>query len=171
MSKVLVVIDMQNDFVTGGLGTKEAQNIVPNVVAKLKKAKENGDNIFFTRDTHYENYMDTLEGEKLPIPHCIINSEGWKVIPQLQEYAKKAFIIDKKTFGFLTWLSCIPRDTKEIELIGVCTDICIVSNALILRANYPNMKITVDSSCCAGTSREAHESALVVMKCCQIDVK
>ena len=172
MNKVLIVVDMQNDFVTGALGTKEAQDIVPNVVAKLKEAKENGENIFFTRDTHYEDYyLKTLEGEKLPIPHCIRGSEGWKIIPQLQEYTENTTIIDKYTFGYSLWLNRIPRDTEEIKLIGVCTDICVVSNALILRGIFPNMKITVDSSCCAGTTIQAHESALSVMKSCQIDVK
>lgn len=170
MSKVLLVIDMQNDFVIGSLGTKEAQDIVPNVVAKLKEAKENGDKILFTKDTHYENYMDTLEGERLPIPHCIRYSDGWELIPQLQPYTENTSTIDKSTFGYLTWLSWIPQETKEIELVGVCTDICIISNALILRAVFPNKKITVNSSCCAGVTPESHTNALNAMKMCQIDI-
>lgn len=170
MNKVLVVVDMQNDFVTGALGSKEAQAIVPNVVEKVKKAVENGDRVIFTKDTHFKDYMKTLEGEKLPIPHCIKDTEGWEIIPQLEDFVKEE--VEKYTFGsFMALPSLVSVHEDEIELIGVCTDICVVSNALILRAVNPNMKITVDSSCCAGTSREAHESALVVMKCCQIDVK
>lgn len=170
MNKVLIVVDMQNDFITGSLGTKEAQAIILNVVDKVKKAIENEDRVIFTKDTHFGNYMETLEGEKLPIPHCIKDTEGWEIIPQLQKYTNGATIVPKSTFGYLPWLSWIPRDTEEIELIGVCTDICVISNALIIRANFPDMRITVDSSCCAGTSIEAHNSTLTVMKCCQIDV-
>ena len=169
MSRVLIVIDMQNDFVTGSLGTKEAQDIVPKVVDKVNKALANGDRIIFTKDTHYEFYMQTLEGEKLPIPHCIKGTEGWEIIPQLKEVATE--VIEKYTFGSFIALPSLVQLADEIELIGLCTDICVVSNALILRAITPNRKIVVDSSCCAGTSKEAHDSALTVMKMCQIDVK
>lgn len=168
MSKVLIVIDMQNDFVTGALGSTMAQEIVPKVVERVNKAVTDGDYLIFTKDTHFDDYMETLEGEKLPIPHCIKDSEGWEIIPQLKENVTN--VIEKYTFGSIFSLPGAVASVEEIELIGVCTDICVVSNALVLRAYYPNKKITINSKCCAGTSIEAHESALSVMKSCQIDI-
>ena len=184
MKKILVVIDMQNDFITGSLGSPLTQAVVPNVVKKCQKYKDNGDIIFFTYDTHYDNYFDTLEGKKLPIKHCAFGETGWQVIPELDKFISEREYdprIYKETFGDINIdskiaVACqdIPFDITEedfeIELIGVCTDICVVSNALILRASFPNTKITVDASCCAGTSVEAHQAALTVMKSCQIDV-
>lgn len=174
MKKTLVVVDMQNDFVTGSLGTKMAQDILPNVVDKVKKAKEEGVEIIFTKDSHNEEYLNTLEGKMLPVEHCIECTDGWEIIPQLEDYVindeKETNVVLKKTFGSHFLNLKIPMEVEEIELIGVCTDICVVSNALLLRASRPNIKIVVDSSCCAGTSIEAHNSALQVMKSCQIDI-
>lgn len=175
MRKVLIVIDVQNDFVSGPLGSPEAQAIVPNVVEKVR----NWDGeLIFTRDTHFDNYFDTLEGQKLPVAHCIIDTYGWHIIDELRNYAcnlgpvkRCRGIIDKNTFGHEGWRQKF-ADCEEIEfeLCGLCTDICVISNALALRMHYPNSKITVDASCCAGVTPEKHAAALEVMKSCQIDV-
>ena len=173
MKNFLVVVDMQKDFVDGALGSKEAAAIVENVVSKIRN--HDGD-IFVTYDTHFDNYMETSEGKKLPVPHCIKGTEGWELDNNVQaaldgrDYDK----IEKITFGSVE----LPRRIMEkagnedfsIELIGLCTDICVVSNALVLKANYPEKEITVDASCCAGVSVETHKAALDVMKCCQINV-
>lgn len=166
MSRVLIVIDMQNDFVTGALGSKEAQAIVPGVQAKIKAYADRGDRVIFTRDTHGEDYLDTPEGKKLPIKHCIKDTEGWQIVPGLE--TGNCEYINKPTFGWLGWDDL--GETDEIELIGVCTDICVVSNALILKAKYPNAVISVDAGCCAGVTPEKHEAALETMRSCQIDV-
>lgn len=168
MNKVLIVVDMQNDFVTGVLGTKEARVIVPNIQKKIKEYKDRGDQAIFTMDTHGKKYMDSLEGKYLPVPHCIKHTEGWKFISEL--YMEDCKKILKYTFGFRNWKRFIDEDVTEIELCGVCTDICVVSNALILRAIYPDMVIKVDASCCAGVTPEKHKAALETMKSCQIDV-
>ncbi len=175
MKKILIVVDMQNDFITGALGTNEAKQIVNNVVDKV--TNWNG-LIYFTRDTHFSNYDTTLEGKYLPIEHCLIDTYGWSIIDELNDYAcnrtadkKCKSIIDKYTFGYDRWNQHFTGVEKlEFELCGVCTDICVISNALILRALYPNSKITVDASCCAGTTVENHEAALRVMQSCQIDI-
>ena len=166
MGKVLIVVDMQNDFVTGSLGSAAAQAIIPQIQSKIKEYQEQGQDVIFTRDTHYDNYMDTFEGKNLPVPHCIKGTAGWEVIPELED--PKCQHIDKETFGYSGWESF--GQYNEFELCGVCTDICVVSNALALRMFYPNKEITVDASCCAGTSEEAHKAALVTMKSCQIRV-
>ena len=166
IGKVLIVIDMQNDFVTGTLGNKEAQAIVLNVQAKVKEYADRGDRIIFTRDTHEENYLDTPEGKKLPVKHCINGTEGWQIVPGLE--VENCEYIDKPTFGWLNWEGFGSND--EIELVGVYTDICVVSNALILKAKYPEATISVDASCCAGVTPEKHNAALETMKSCQIDV-
>ncbi len=166
MSKVLIVIDMQNDFVTGSLGSKEAQAIVPKVKAKIRKYADRGDRIIFTRDTHGENYLETSEGKKLPVKHCIKGTEGWQVVPELA--TEHCEYVDKPSFGWLAWDDF--KENDEIELVGVCTDICVVSNALILKAKYPDAAISVDAGCCAGVTPEKHEAALETMKSCQIDV-
>lgn len=175
MKKILIVVDMQNDFVYGSLSSTEAQAIVPNVVEKVKSW--DGDKLYFTRDTHILPYFDTLEGQKLPVLHCIINTEGWSIIPELNDYACNRTsevvcnsIIDKYTFGYKDWKQHFGLDEYEFELCGLCTDICVISNALALRMFYPDAKITVDSKCCAGTTVENHEAALKVMQSCQIDV-
>lgn len=170
--KTLIVVDMQNDFIDGSLGTKEAQKIVPNVKAKIKKYSDRGDEIIFTRDTHHENYLDTPEGKKLPVKHCILGTHGWQLADGLE--TDDMICIDKGTFGWMGW--DVTKETyglemSEIEIIGLCTDICVVSNALILKAAFPDAEITVDAGCCAGVTPETHRAALETMKMCQIDVK
>ena len=147
MSKILVVIDMQNDFITGTLGSKEAQAIVPNVKAKIKEYADRG-------------------GKKLPVKHCVKGTDGWQIVPGLE--IENCEYIDKPTFGWLNWDGFAEDD--KIELIGVCTDICVVSNAIILKAKYPETVISVDADCCAGVTPEKHKAALETMKSCQIDV-
>lgn len=168
MRDVLIVIDMQNDFIDGSLGTPEAQAIVPKVKEKIEKYKEAGKDVIFTKDTHFENYLDTFEGKNLPVEHCIKGTEGWEINKELNTKVHTN-IIHKRTFGYLDWDIHID-DNKTIEIIGLCTDICVVSNALILRAIFPNNIITVDASCCAGVTPEKHKAALEVMKSCQIEV-
>ena len=174
MKKVLVVVDMQNDFVDGALGTKEAIAIVPNVVKKIREF--DGDEIFVTYDTHYDNYMNTLEGQKLPVPHCIDGSYGHELNAEVKAAleGKQYKDVIKAGFGSFSISRGLkdryPGEEIEVEMVGLCTDVCVVSNALIMRAGYPNAKITVDASCCAGVTPETHEAALTTMKCCQIDV-
>lgn len=169
MNKVLIVVDMQNDFVNGCLGSEEARNILPNVKNKISEYQKNGDIVIFTRDTHDENYLDSQEGKYLPISHCIHGTDGWKIVDGLE--IPNCIYINKPNFGWKYWDTNIYlMGADEIELIGVCTDICVVSNALILKAMYPETHIAVDASCCAGTTPESHNAALVTMKSCQIDV-
>ena len=171
--KTLIVVDMQNDFIYGPLGTPEAQAIVPKVKEKIEEYRKHGNQIIFTRDTHFEKHYEfSLEGQKLPIKHCIAASNGWQIVDGLTSYEDKR--VDKYTFGYDQWsLKLFDEFPNEIELVGVCTDICVVSNALILKAVLPvmaNIEITVDASCCAGTTPENHKAALQVMKCCQVNV-
>lgn len=166
MNKVLIVVDYQNDFVYGSLGSEMAQLIYPDVRAKIEAARLDGTHVIFTHDTHDNDYMMTQEGKKLPVQHCVAGTHGWYVADDLDKFPHEA--IAKPTFGYLGW--DLGDDVEQIELIGVCTDICVVSNALILKAMYPEAEITVDASCCAGTSLEAHRAALSVMKSCQINV-
>ena len=165
MKKTLVVVDMQKDFIDGALGTKEAVAIVNNVKNKIAMYKENGDEIIFTRDTHQENFMETNEGKHLPVVHCIEGTEGWKIGEGLE--VEGALYIDKPSFGYMNWKD---YDLEEVEIIGLCTDICVVSNALIIKATYPEIKVTVDASCCAGVTPETHKAALTTMKMCQVEV-
>lgn len=165
MNKTLIVIDMQQDFVTGSLGSPEAQAIVENVKAKIHDYHDRGYEIIFTRDTHEENYLDTKEGKNLPVKHCIYGTEGWKIVEGLE--VPGCSYINKDTFGWIYWNN---RNLQEVELVGVCTDICVVSNTLILKAQFPEINITVDASCCAGVTPEKHRAALDVMKSCQINV-
>ena len=169
MSKILIVIDMQNDFIDGVLGSKEAIAIVPNVQKKIEEYRSRGDKIIFTRDTHFIDYLHTLEGKHLPYPHCLAATHGWKIRDGLFN-EETDDVIQKYSFGYNRWNEYFFSDQDEIELIGLCTDICVVSNALILRADYPDTEITVDASCCAGTTPENHKAALQVMKSCQINV-
>ncbi len=173
MKKILIVVDMQKDFVDGALGTKEAVAIVDSVVRKI----ENSDcDIIVTYDTHGENYMETQEGRNLPVPHCIRGTEGWRLDSKVQAALdKKAYkTIEKPTFGSTELSEYIKANYNpseiEIELIGLCTDICVVSNALLLKANFLETKISVDSTCCAGVTPESHDAALTTMKMCQINV-
>ena len=165
--KTLIVVDMQNDFVDGALGTKEAEEIIENVKNKINEYYENGNKIIFTRDTHFDNYLETNEGKNLPIKHCVKDSDGWQIVEGLE--VENAIYINKPTFGYTEWSKYELGD--EIEIIGLCTDICVVSNALIIKALYPNANVTVDSKCCAGVTHETHEAALKTMKMCQINIK
>lgn len=161
--KTLIVVDMQNDFIDGSLRTKEAQAIVPNVKKKIQEYKNRGDEIIFTRDTHQSDYLDTPEGKKLPVVHCIKGTKGWQIADGLE--VEGCTYIDKPTFGWTHWNE---RTFQEIEMVGLCTDICVVSNALILKATFPSVEITVDASCCAGVTPQTHLAALETMKMCQI---
>ncbi len=170
MKKILIVIDMQNDFVTDALCSVYAQEIVPNVVKKLEKAQADPETeIYFTKDTHTEDYMNTNEGKHLPVPHCIRGTRGWNLIPELEKFEEDAIVIEKPTFGFKDWKNVLPEDVEDITMIGVCTDICVVSNALILKALYPEVEVHVDASCCAGLTPEKHLAAIETMKSCQVD--
>lgn len=173
MNKIIIVVDMQNDFITGSLGGIEAQNTILKIKKVLEKAVKDGDKIVFTQDTHFANYMETLEGKKLPVPHCIKGTKGWDIIDELKEFVNPQLTIEKMTFGYDNWFSFLEKEfpsQDEIVLVGVCTDICVVSNALIIRSIYPNLKISVIEECCAGVTNEKHNSALEVMASCQIDI-
>ncbi len=163
--KTLIVIDMQNDFIDGSLGTAEAVAIVPAVKAKIAEYVAAGNPILYTRDTHGENYLETPEGKKLPVVHCVKGTQGWEIADGL--YVPGSQIIDKPSFGWTGWSE---KDLDEIELVGLCTDICVVSNALILKATFPAAKISVDAACCAGVTPATHSAALATMQMCQIDV-
>lgn len=172
MKNILIVVDMQKDFVDGALGTKEAVAIVDKVVTKIKDF--DGD-IIATYDTHGENYMDTQEGKKLPVPHCIKQTEGWRLDKKIQAVLdEKGFTeVYKPTFGSVDLVEIIRKydvANTQIQLIGLCTDICVVSNALLLKASFPEMNISVDAACCAGVTPEKHLAALETMSSCQIEV-
>ncbi|SNU09075.1 Nicotinamidase-related amidase [Lachnospiraceae bacterium] len=163
--RTLIVIDMQNDFIDGSLGTSEAVAIVDNVKAKIKEYADKGEQIIYTRDTHQDNYMETNEGKHLPVVHCIENTDGWQIREGL--YVEGAEIINKPSFGYTGWDN---YNFEEVELIGLCTDICVVSNALIIKALFPEIKVSVDSSCCAGVTVESHNAAIKTMQMCQIEI-
>lgn len=172
MKKILVVVDMQNDFIDGALGTKEAVAIVP---AVKKKIQEFEGKVLFTRDTHEENYMETQEGKNLPVPHCIKGTKGWQIRRELEELRTEA-AIDKVTFGSedlgMLLKEMNHRETIEsITLIGLCTDICVISNAMLIKAFLPETPIIIDAACCAGVTPESHKNALAAMKVCQIAVE
>lgn len=178
--KILVVVDMQNDFISGSLGTPEAQAILPKVKEKIAMAIANGDEIIYTKDTHFNDYLYTKEGQKLPVEHCIIDTWGWEIANDL--YVEGYRIVEKPSFGSfellddaetIGWNNAKRGNTlEEIELIGLCTDICVVSNALMLKASFYNdVEISVDATCCAGVTPETHEAALKAMEMCQINVK
>ncbi len=168
--KYLIVVDVQKDFVDGALGTKEAVAIIPRVKEIITEHKAKNDRIIFTRDTHFADYLTTNEGKYLPVEHCIKDSDGWQIYDCLD--TSGAEIIDKLSFGYNNWGNHISDDGElNIELIGLCTDICVVSNALILKATFPEANISVDSSACAGVTVSTHNAALETMKMCQIEVK
>lgn len=172
MQDILIVVDMQNDFIDGALGTDEAVAIVPKVADKIRNFSGR---IIFTRDTHGEDYMDTQEGKNLPVPHCIKGTEGWQISPMLQELCKED-PIDKVTFGSESLASILKKANEEnsigsITLIGLCTDICVISNALLIKAFLPEVPMVVDASCCAGVTPESHRNALAAMKTCQIKIE
>ena len=170
MKKILVVIDMQNDFIDGALGTKEAQQIVPLVVSKIHSYPQ--DCIYATRDTHPENYLETQEGRNLPVPHCIEGTKGWEIRKEIADAMPGAEIINKPTFGSVILAQELmernEREPIEVELVGLCTDICVVSNALLIKALLPEVVVKVDPGCCAGVTPQSHEAALATMRACQI---
>ena len=166
--KYLIVVDMQNDFTTGSLGSTHAAAIIPNVVEKVKAFPGK---VIFTRDTHGDDYLNTQEGKKLPVVHCVRNTDGWQICDELMPYVQQ--VVDKVTFGSVALphiLSKLGEPIEEIELCGLCTDICVISNAMILKAAFPEVNIKVDAACCAGVTMESHATALNAMKAVQIEV-
>jgi len=169
MKKLLIVVDMQNDFITGTLGSPQARRILPAVKAKIEQYRQDSHKIIFTRDTHYDNYMSTQEGRYLPVIHCAEGTKGHLITSGIDTGGCEIF--DKPTFGSLELAErAAEGNFDEIELCGLCTDICIVSNALILKARLPETKISVDARCCAGVSQESHKAALLTMKRCQVSI-
>ena len=172
MRKILIVVDMQRDFIDGALGTKEAEAIVEPVRKKMETYQK--PDIYLTRDTHGEDYLDTAEGKKLPVAHCIKGTEGWQLHPEIEALADRSHIIDKPTFGSMELMELLAQENRkeplELELVGLCTDICVVSNALLLKAAMPENPIRVDPACCAGVTPDSHKAALVTMEMCQIGV-
>ena len=171
MQNVLVVVDMQNDFIDGALGTKEAVAIVPNVKAKIENFEGT---VLFTRDTHHENYMDTQEGHNLPVPHCIKGTEGWEIRPEL-DALRTTRAIDKGTFGSTKLPEVIgtlhlQNPIESITFVGLCTDICVISNVMVTKTYFPEIPVIVDAACCAGVTPESHNNALEAMKVCQVQV-
>lgn len=172
MRKILLVIDMQNDFINGALGTSEAEAIVGRVAEEIRKYPT--ENVIATRDTHTENYLNTQEGWKLPVVHCVRGTPGWELHPEIAAALKGAAVIDKPTFGSkelaekLFLLS--EQDDLEVTLAGLCTDICVVSNALLIKAFLPETPVRVIADCCAGVTPESHQSALNTMRMCQIEI-
>lgn len=173
--KYLIVVDMQKDFITGSLGTKEAQAILAGVVEKVRTYEGK---VIFTRDTHGADYLDTQEGKKLPVKHCIVNEEGWHLADELIDLQEKTGwkVYDKPTFGSVELASELKKESEqtaieEIELCGLCTDICVISNALLIKAFLPEVPIAVDAKCCAGVTPESHQNALEAMKMCQVEIR
>ena len=173
MKKFLIAVDIQKDFVDGALGTAEAAAMIPNAARKIR---EFSGEIFVTYDTHFDNYMETREGSKLPVPHCIKGTDGWKLNDDIAEAltGKKYTEIEKNTFGSVKLPDMIKAAAGDeefsVELIGLCTDICVVSNAMLIKANFPEADISVDASCCAGVTPDSHRAALTTMKMCQINI-
>lgn len=167
--KLLVVVDMQNDFIDGALGTTEAQAIVADVKKRIEAYRAAGDKIIYTRDTHDQSYLDSQEGQKLPVKHCIRGTKGWEIRHELQP--KPDEILDKPSFGSLELAEKIAKlNPESVELLGLCTDICVISNALILKARLPETPVQVNAACCAGVSPESHRNALAAMKQCQVTI-
>ena len=169
MKKLLIVVDMQNDFISGTLGSQQAQAIVPNVAAKIEQCRQSHSDIVFTRDTHGPDYLSTQEGQYLPVEHCIEGTEGHELAEGLAVEGDAIF--DKPHFGSLELAEqAAAGGYDEIELCGLCTDICVVSNAIILKVRLPETTITVDPACCAGVTAESHAAALLTMKMCQVNI-
>ena len=172
MRKILLVIDMQNDFINGSLGTNEAVKIVDNVINKIKKYPS--ENIFATKDTHETDYLATQEGKYLPVEHCIRGTNGWNINDNIQNLIPATQIFEKGTFGSVTLAEKLKeiadKEDVEVEVVGICTDICVISNVLLIKAYLPEINITVDSSCCAGVTPAKHNAALETMRSCQINV-
>ncbi|MCM1506071.1 MAG: cysteine hydrolase [Ruminococcus flavefaciens] len=173
--KVLIVVDMQNDFTTGVLGNPETSAVVDRVAEHIKKFhEENPDGkIIATLDTHYENYIETQEGKNLPVPHCIRSTHGWKIVPEIDSLLDDCIRLEKITFGAVDLPFAVGRDEniQEIQLVGVCTDICVISNAIILKSAFPEVPVKVIADCCAGVTPESHRTALNAMRACQIIVE
>ena len=171
MKRLYVVVDMQKDFIDGSLGTREAQEMLPRMVDRLTEIQARKDtDIIFTMDTHGSDYLETQEGKKLPVQHCIKGTDGWQIAEVLQEFAEKAVaIVEKPSFGYTGWQK-IAAGYDEITLGGLCTDICVISNAMLLKAFFPEIKIRIDSICCAGVTAESHINALNAMKMCQMEI-
>lgn len=171
MKSCLIVIDMQNDFISGSLGSDEAKKIVPKVKERIEKAIKDGEDIYFTKDTHYEDYLNTKEGQFLPVKHCIKNTSGHDICDELKPYEKNAKnIFIKNTFGYKD-LPQYLNEYDSITFVGLCTDICVVSNVILTKAFYPEKNISIKKDCCAGTSVENHNAALSVMKSCHIVIE
>ena len=173
--KILIAVDLQNDFIDGALGTKEAVAIVPEAAKRIRECREAGYEVYATLDTHGEDYMETREGKRLPVPHCIRNTRGWEINPEIRKALGNSFLVEKPTFGSVRLMEMI-RDSVEpgqkvtIELIGLCTDICVVSNAMLLKAALPEAQVQVSAACCAGVTPEKHRASLETMASCQIDI-
>ena len=168
MDKLLIVVDMQNDFITGSLGSPQARQILPFVKEKIEQYKKEGHKVIFTRDTHSANYLETQEGRRLPVIHCVSGTDGHAIACDLDITGGEIF--DKPTFGSLELANSLADGPDEIEICGLCSDICVVSNALILKARFPETTVTVDARCCAGVTEESHKAALLTMKMCQVNV-
>lgn len=168
MKTLLIVVDMQNDFVFGALGTKEAQTILPAVKARIEKARADGEQVVFTRDTHEENYLSTQEGKNLPVPHCIKGTHGWQIVDGLWDGER---VFDKPTFGSKELASYVAGGGfSAVTLIGVCTDICVASNALLIKAELPELPMMVEKACCAGVTPATHEASLLTLSSCQVKI-
>lgn len=165
--EILIVVDMQNDFITGSLGTAEAERIVPAVAERIRQFPGR---VLFTQDTHEANYLETQEGRKLPVPHCIRGTDGWQIHPEIEALRTEP-AIEKPTFGSVQLAEMLRgMPVEQITLVGLCTDICVLANAMLLRAFLPEVPILVDASCCAGVTPESHRRALEAMKTCQIEI-
>lgn len=173
MNKLLIVVDMQNDFIDGALGTPEAQSIVGKVADRIREAVRDGDAILFTRDTHTEKYLETQEGTRLPVKHCIKGTPGWELAQEIQDAFPlwQNCVINKVTFGATALAEMLKgRSFDQIEFVGLCTDICVISNAMIVKAYMPETPVAVRADCCAGVTPQSHQNALEAMKMCQIDI-
>lgn len=167
--KLLVVVDMQNDFIGGALGTQEAQSILPAVRARIADARKEGEEVAFTRDTHGEEYLSTQEGKNLPVPHCIAGTAGHEIAAGLCLAGERVF--DKPAFGSIELASYVKeRGFAAVELVGVCTDICVISNALLIKAFCPEAEVCVRAGCCAGVTPQSHQTALAAMRACQVKI-
>lgn len=169
MARLLIVVDMQKDFIDGSLGTKEAVQIVPKVKKKIETYLAEGNEVIFTLDTHFDNYLDTPEGKKLPVKHCLKGTKGWMLDEKLEAFEGKRF--EKTGFGSIDCGKYVAYGHYDrVELVGLCTDICVISNAMIIKSLAPELPIIVDGQCCAGVTPESHKNALEAMKMCQIEI-
>lgn len=171
MKRLYVVVDMQKDFIDGSLGTREAQEMLPRMVDRLTEIQARKDtDIIFTMDTHGSDYLETQEGKNLPVQHCIKGTDGWQIAAALQVFAERAVaIVEKPSFGYIGWQD-IGKGYDEITMGGLCTDICVISNAMLLKAFFPEIRLRIDSTCCAGVTAESHNNALQSMKMCQMEI-